>query len=188
MDLTEEQWNFVEPLIPKPRRRRDGRGRPWRDPRDVLDGVLWILRTGAPWKDLPPRYPLYQTGHRRFQQWCRDGTLHRVLHALAEHLHKRGGLDLTEAFIDGTFVGAKKGALPSGRPSAARGPRSWQWQTGMVFQSAPGSRVLRQLRSRSSKTPSMHVLSGEHPIALLATVLTTVIRSTRGSGRSEGSR
>ncbi|HTF33867.1 MAG TPA: transposase, partial [Myxococcota bacterium] len=40
MDLTEEQWDFVEPLIPKPRRRSDGRGRPWRDPRDVLDGVL----------------------------------------------------------------------------------------------------------------------------------------------------
>jgi len=67
MDLTEEQWDFVEPLIPKPRRRLDGRGRPWRDPRDVLDGVLWILRTGAPWKDLPPRYPPYQTCHRRFQ-------------------------------------------------------------------------------------------------------------------------
>jgi transposase len=123
MDLTEEQWAFVAPLISKPRRRKDGRGRPWRDPRDVLDGVLWVLRTGAPWKDLPPRYPPYQTCHRRFQQWCRDGTLHRVLRALAEHLYKRGGVDITECFIDGTFVGVKKGGLPSGRPSAARGAR-----------------------------------------------------------------
>jgi len=188
MDLTEEQWDFVEPLIPKPRRRPDGRGRPWRDPRDVLDGVLWVLRTGAPWKDLPPRYPPYQTCHRRFQQWCRDGTLHRVLHALAEHLHKRGGLDLTECFIDGTFVGAKKGGLPSERPSAARGAKSWPSQTAMVFQSAPGSRVLRQLRSRSSKTHSIHVFSGDHPIALLATALMTATRSTHGSARSGRSR
>ena len=95
MDLTEEQWDFVEPLIPNPRRRSDGRGRPWRDPRDVLDGLLWVLRTGAPWKDLPPRYPPYQTCHRRFQQWCRDGTLQRVLRALADHLYERGGIDIT---------------------------------------------------------------------------------------------
>ena len=52
MDLTDEQWELLGPLIPKPPRREDGRGRPWRDPRDVLNGVLWILRTGAPWKDL----------------------------------------------------------------------------------------------------------------------------------------
>jgi transposase len=60
MDLTEEQWEILEPLIPTPPRREDGRGRPWRDPRDVLNGILWILRTGAPWKDLPERYPPYQ--------------------------------------------------------------------------------------------------------------------------------
>ena len=53
MDLTDAQWSFVESLIPTPPRRPDRRGRPWRDPRDVLNGILWILRTGAPWKDLP---------------------------------------------------------------------------------------------------------------------------------------
>ncbi len=155
MDLTEAQWEFVEPLIPKPRRRPDGRGRPWRDPRDVLDGILWILRTGAPWKDLPARYPPYQTCHRRFQQWCRDGTLERVLHALARDLYKRGRIDITEAFIDGTFTGAKKGALPSGRRSVGRGPRSWQLQTALVFLSPQGLQVLHQLRSRSLKRRSM---------------------------------
>jgi len=51
----------------RPRRRSDGRGRPWRDTRAVVNGVLWILRTGAPWHDLPNRYPPYQTCHRRFQ-------------------------------------------------------------------------------------------------------------------------
>lgn len=150
MDLTEEQWALLEPLLCEPKRRADGRGRPRRNPREVLDGVLWILRTGAPWKDLPSRYPPYQTCHRRFQQWCRDGTLERVLHALARDLQERGGIDVTECFIDGTFAGAKKGALLSERPSVGKGPRSWRLQTALVFLSPPASPVLRLLKSPSS--------------------------------------
>ena len=53
MDLTDKQWEILEPLIPTPPRREDGRGRPWRDPRDVLNGILWILRTGAPGRTSP---------------------------------------------------------------------------------------------------------------------------------------
>ena len=54
MDLTDEQWEILEPLIPTPPRREDGRGRPWRDPRDVLNGILWILRTaGLPGRICP---------------------------------------------------------------------------------------------------------------------------------------
>ena len=55
MDLTNEKWEVLEPLIPAPVRRADGRGRPWRNSRDVLNGILWVLRTGAPWRDLPER-------------------------------------------------------------------------------------------------------------------------------------
>ncbi|HTP30059.1 MAG TPA: IS5 family transposase [Anaeromyxobacteraceae bacterium] len=123
MDLTEEQWDFVEPLIPKPRRRPDGRGRPWRDPRDILEAVLWMLRTGAPWKDLPARYPPYQTCHRRYQQWCRDGTIERVLHALAEHLYKRGGIDITEAFIHGHLRRGQKGGFAVGKTKRGKGTK-----------------------------------------------------------------
>lgn len=146
MDLTEPQWQILEPLLPKPRVREDGRGRPWRDPRDVLNAILWVLRTGAPWYDLPGRYPPYQTCHRRFQLWVRSGTLERVLHALAQDLKERGGLDLSECFIDGTFAPAKKGALPWERPSAAKGPRSWQWQTALVFLLPYASAVLRRMK------------------------------------------
>jgi transposase len=146
MDLTERQWQIVAPLLPKPRVREDGRGRPWRDPRDVLNGILWILRTGAPWADMPDRYPPYQTCHRRFQQWVREGTLEQLLHALAHDLKERGGLDLSECFIDGTFAPAKKGALPWARPSGAKGPRSWQWQTALVFLSPSAQPVLRRMK------------------------------------------
>lgn len=110
MDLTDAQWRRLAPLIPVPPRRADGRGRPWIDARAVLNGILWLLRTGAPWHDLPRRYPPYQTCHRRFQQWVRDGTFQKVLEALAEDLWLRGGLDVSECFIDGSFVPAEKGA------------------------------------------------------------------------------
>ena len=106
---------------------------PRRADREVLDGILWILRSGARWCDLPERFAPYQTCHRRFQHWVRDGWLKRVLETLAEDLRTRGGLDLSECFIDGTFVVAKKGAQKSERPSGARVRSSWQWQTALVF-------------------------------------------------------
>jgi transposase len=163
MDLTDEQWTVLEPLIGELPRRDDGRGRPWRSSREVLDGILWILRTGAQWADLPDRYPPYQTCHRRFQRWVREGTLERVLEALAQDLKERGKLDLSECFIDGTFVVAKKGeGVWDGRirPSGAKGRSSWQWrlwQTALVFLSprvSLGPPRLRLMRSPSSRRPS----------------------------------
>jgi transposase len=67
------------------------------------------LRTGAPWHDLPHRYPSYQTCHRRFQQWQRSGLFTKLLKQLAEDLRDRGKLDLSESFIDASFSSAKKG-------------------------------------------------------------------------------
>jgi transposase len=133
MDLAQEQWRLVAPLIPGTKWCPGSRGRPPCDFRAVLNGILWVLRTGAPWKDLPERYPSYQTCHRRFQQWQRAGAFERVLRALAEDLEKRGRIDLTESFIDGTFSGAKRGATRSARRSGAREARSWRSQTAMVF-------------------------------------------------------
>ena len=120
MDLTDEQWEMLESLIPEPPRRADGRGRPWRDPRDILNGILWVLRTGAPWRDLPERYPPYQSCHRRFQQWTEEGVFEDILHALTFDLKERGGLDLSECFVDGTFSGLKRGRV-SGKDQAGQG-------------------------------------------------------------------
>ena len=157
-ELTDEQWAIIEPLIPPPLRRDDRRGRPWKDSREVLNGVLWILRTGAPWQDMPDRFPPFQTCHRRFQQWVDDGTLRRVLESLAEDLHQRGELDLSECFIDATFVAAKKGAQMSERPSGARVLREWQWQTALVFLSPFTRRLLVRMKSDLSKQLSMRAL------------------------------
>lgn len=146
MDLTDDQWAILQPLLPAPPVRPDGKGRPRQDDRAILDGILWILRTGAPWQDLPARYPSRATCHRRFQAWCSDDTLERILQSLAKDLIARGGLDLSETFIDGSFAAAKKGAPSSEKRSAAKGPRSWQWQTAMVFLSPQGSQALRRMK------------------------------------------
>ncbi len=155
MDLTEEQWKVIRPFIPEPEVERvsEKGGRPWRDPRDVLNGILWVLRTGAPWADLPRRYPPPQTCHRRFQKWVKEGVLDAILRGLAEDLRTRGKLDLTEAFIDGSHAGAKRGVLLLGTLDAAKRPRSWQWQTAMVFLSPWGLPVVSEMSRRSSSTP-----------------------------------
>ena len=149
MDLTDKQWSVLEPFF-RPTVRADGRGRPWRDAREVLNGVLWILRTGAPWKDLPDRYPPYQTCHRRFQQWRRTGLLRDVLQRLAEDLRDRGKLDLTEGFIDASFTAAKKGAPPSGLRNVAKATKSWQSSTAAVFLSPSTWPVLHHMKFGSS--------------------------------------
>ena len=146
MDLTDEQWAIVQPLIPQPPRRADGRGRPRIDNRQILNGILWIMRTGAPWKDMPERYPSYQTCHRRFQEWVKADVFERILQELARDLKERGGLDLSECFIDGTFVIAKKGAQGWEKPSGAKVRSSWQWQTALVFLSPYPLEVLRRMK------------------------------------------
>ena len=146
MDLKEEQWEVVNRLLPRPNRRMDGRGRPWVNDREILNGILWVLRTGAPWHDMPERYPPYQTCHRRFQEWVRCGIFEKVLRALVKDVKERGKLDLTECFIDGSFVIAKKGAAEWEKPSGARVQSSWQWQTALVFLSPYPLEVLRRMK------------------------------------------
>lgn len=142
-ELTDAQWKILNDLIPEPTPRRDRRGRPWKDRRAVLNGILWVLRTGAPWADVPERYPSYQTCHRRFQQWIRSGVIKGVLEALALDLKVRGGLDVEEAFIDGSFAPAKKGVPRSGRQNVAREPKSWRLLIAMV---SPWLYLLKALR------------------------------------------
>ncbi len=148
--LSDAQWQLSEPIL-RPKRRSDGRGHPWQDTRAVLNGILWVLGTGAQWRELPERYPPYQTCHRRFQQWVREGKLERILRVLAEGLRARGKLQLEEAFIDASFTGAKKGASRSGPPDAARGRKSSLSPLITVFLSPLVSKVLRRTKANLSK-------------------------------------
>ena len=80
-ELTKEQWERVEALLPP--QRTEKRGRPRRDDRSMLNGMLWIARSGAQWRELPEAYGPWQSVYARFSKWRDDSTLERVFHALS---------------------------------------------------------------------------------------------------------
>jgi hypothetical protein len=146
--------------------------------------VFWVLGTGAQWRELPEKYPPYQTCHRRFQQWIRKGKLEETLKLLARHLHERGRLNLEEAFVDATFASAKKGALLLGPPVAARARRSSLSPLITVFLSPYLSRALRLPSVSLLKRFLPEAFSTNSPPGSSGTKLTTRIRSTRNSLKS----
>jgi len=139
--LSDRQWGKNEPLLPELR----SRAWPWSDNRDVLEGILWMLRTGAPWRDLPSGFPSPETCWRRLQRWERDGTWLRVWRGFLAELDAKGRVDWEEVFIDASCAPAKKGGSRSGRLNAARERSGWWWSTARVFHwEAPSSRRPRR--------------------------------------------
>ena len=115
-DISDELWQRLEPLVCLPR--KDPRGRPSKDARLMFNGVLWILRTGAPWRDLPAEFGPWQTVYKRFNAWAKLPLWQDILATLAQDA------DLEAVLFDGSYVrahqhaaGGKGGAKP--RPSAA---------------------------------------------------------------------
>src|SRR5580704_9077481 len=130
--VSDEQWIRIERHLPKPKRSRKG-GRPRADDRGCFDGILWILRSGARWKDLPKEYPSPSTCWRRLAEWEYSGVWLKLWRAFLAELDETGQLDWSEAFMDGTFAPAKKGVLASERHAKGRGQSSWYWSTARVF-------------------------------------------------------
>jgi transposase len=106
-ELSDEQWKIIAPLLPP---RRKGRGRPRADDRHTLRGILYVLRTGCRWQDLPRGYPHPSTCWRRLRRWQESGVWECIRQALLQTLDAEGRLVWSQAFLDGTFVPAKKGA------------------------------------------------------------------------------
>lgn len=111
--LTDAQWARLEPHLPP---LKPATGRPNKDHRLVLEAILWVLRTGAPWRDLPDRFGPWSTAYSRFYRWRERGVWAAVLSALQRDADARGELDWTTHFVDGTVVrahqhaaGARKG-------------------------------------------------------------------------------
>lgn len=111
--LSDEQWDFIKDLFPKPK----ATGRPPVDPRRVFDAILWINNTGAKWRDLPPDLGAWQTTFKYFDRWNSDGTLQKVVDRLTQFAIDKGDVDSELWCIDGTILrahrcaagGAKKG-------------------------------------------------------------------------------
>jgi transposase len=108
--LTDEQWLLISDCFPVPTPDPRG-GRPRANVRRCLEGILWVLRSGARWKDLPRSFPSYVTCWRRFVEWSSNGVWDEAWCRLLEQLDRRGDVDWEQGFADGTFAAAKKGAI-----------------------------------------------------------------------------
>jgi transposase len=167
--LTDAQWSLIEPLLPAPKRRRDNRGRPWASNRDCLEGILWVLWTGAARRFLPDKYPSPATCWRRLKRWEEQDVWLDAWRTLLGALDGEGLLQWDEAFLDGSFAPAKKGALQSAKPSAARERSGWYWSTVKVFRWEFGLKVplreklrLRKPRSKKSASPESKAVRGKN--------------------------
>jgi len=148
--VTELQWLLIERELPRLPRNRKG-GRPWADSRRTFEGILWVLKSGARWKDLPDRYPSPATCWRRLKRWEEQGVWLKLWRAFLRELDAEGRLRWSECFIDGSFAPAKKGALGSARPSVERVRSGWWWSAARVFLSEVSLPRPHQLRSHSWK-------------------------------------
>jgi transposase len=90
-DVSDEFWEEIKGYIPKPKKRKTKAGRPVAEPRKILNGILYVLRTGCQWKMLPREYYAGSTTHRYFQSWARRGVFRRMwVHCLREYDDLKG--------------------------------------------------------------------------------------------------
>ena len=109
-ELTDEEWNRIAPLLPPETTGKQGR--PRKDNRIIMNAIVWLARSGAPWRDLPERYGSWKTVYSRFRKWIDDGILDNIFRILSLEA------ELGELSIDASIVqahqhsaGAKKGGL-----------------------------------------------------------------------------
>lgn len=112
-ELSDKEWELVNDLLPVPKKR----GRRPAEARKVLNGMIWILRTGAPWRDLPERYGPWRTVYDRFNLWSRDGTFDRVVSRLQAQLDAQKRIDWELFCIDGSVVRASRAAAGARKKS-----------------------------------------------------------------------
>ena len=105
-ELTDEQFERIEEALPEV----DGRGRPYENHRKVVNGIFWVLRSGAPWRDLPERYGSWKTVYDRFRRWAEDGTLQSIVKKLQGELDTEGHIDWEQLGADSTTIRASRSA------------------------------------------------------------------------------
>jgi transposase len=104
--LTDKQWEKIKSFFPQ----KNKMGRPPIDHRLIVDGILWVLKTGAPWRDLPSHFGPWQTVYDRFRLWSRNGMWERILSCLQSDFEKEGKIDWKLFAVDGSVVRAHKSA------------------------------------------------------------------------------
>lgn len=121
--LSDSQWHLIADLLADPPPSPNG-GRPRVPPRPCLEGILWILTSGARWQDLPTRYPSPCTCWRRLRDWTGEGRFLKAWSRLLGKLDRFRGINWEEAIGDGSFARAKKGARRWATVARAKGQPS----------------------------------------------------------------
>ena len=116
-ELTDEQWELLTPFFPRRPRKPGGQ---WKDDRLMLNGILWRLNTGVPWRDLPERFGPWQTVYDRFRDLRRSGLLDRIIERLQLRLNEAGLIDPDLFCIDGSNVRASRAAAGAAKKKPAR--------------------------------------------------------------------
>jgi transposase len=138
-ELTDQQWERLAPLLPAQKPRV---GKPNHDHRRLVNGLLWRLRTGVPWRDLPERYGKWQTVYSRFRRWQAAGIWQQVFGAVQAAADARGQLDWTLHFVDGSVVRAHQhaaGARKKGAPKRSAAVAAGSARRSMSARSAAAS-------------------------------------------------
>jgi len=117
--IADDQWPRIAPHLPEHPASPLG-GRPRADDRECLEGLLWLLRTGARWQDIPVDLPSGSTCWRRLQEWADEDVLATIQGILIEELDELGRVDFDELLADATFIRAKKGGWKSAKPRLAK--------------------------------------------------------------------
>lgn len=131
-ELTDKQWQAVEPILPK---RTAKTGRKPKNPRQMLNGIIWVLRSGAPWREVPDRYGRWQTVYDYYWHWRDNGTFDRILSALQIRLDREGRIDWDLWCIDGSSVRAARAAAGASKKTSRRtrkSPKTMPWAARAV--------------------------------------------------------
>ena len=153
-DLTDQQWQRLEPLLPP---EKPWTGRPNEDHRQILNGILWIHRTGAPWRDLPRYYGPVGTVSSRFHRWRKAGIWQRILSDLHAEANQRGEIHWDLHFVDATIVRAHQHAGGARRDGAT--PEEAQVREALG-RSQGGFSTKLHLRAEGNGRPITVVLTG----------------------------
>ena len=145
-ELSDEEWALIEPLLPK-----QARGGKWNAHRPMLDAMMWVLKTGAPWRDLPERFGNWKSIYHRFNRWRRDGTFDRIVKALRIRLDKQGKIDWDLWCVDGTNIRAARAAAGAGKKDTKTSRKTTHWvaQEAGGDQSSTWSLTVREFPSPS---------------------------------------
>ena len=125
-ELTDEQWALIQSLMPKAKP-----GGRWNDHRTTLDGMMWVLKSGSPWRDMPERYGSWKSVYDRFRRWSADGTIERILARLRYKLDKDGYIHWDVWCVDGSNVRAHPAAAGASEASK-KTDRTSLWTTPLV--------------------------------------------------------